>query len=294
MVSGDVAHRSELEPTRPMNIFEMMSANIRAVARLLRSENIPIDAGLLFTPNGRQKLGSQLTLYPDMQIAKTLSAPLHGIVMADTLTFPETSLIDGDTLIIARQVIFTGRAPTIKGGHDFHFFVLDSITVEDGAQTVITIDTSGSHGGTGTNGKNAGHQTIMFSNINAGSFNIVANGGDGGAGDKGGPGQTGGNGGNGGRAGSIVISPPSKYLFDHIETHARAGTGGRPGVGGDSITGNGTHGKPGEHGESSGGTLKFPSDFKNGKGGIGAEPGITTETCTQWFSVLRREYIGCF
>jgi hypothetical protein len=312
MVSGDVPLRSELEPARPMNIFEMMSVNIRAVAQLLRSENIPIDAGLLFTPSGRQKLRAQLTLYPDMQITKTLSGPLRGVVMADTLTFPGTSLVDGDTLIIARQVIFTGRAPTIKGAHDFHLFVLDSINVENGAETVINIDTSGSHGiagvdgpkgkkdgiggpGTnGTNGSNAGNQTIMFSNINAGSFHIIANGGDGGAGGRGGPGGAGGSGGNGGRAGWIVISPPSKYLSDHIETHARAGSGGRLGIGGGSVYGNGTHGQSGESGDLTGATVKFPSDFKNGKGGIGAEPGVTTETCTQWFSVHGREYIGCF
>jgi hypothetical protein len=76
-----------------------------------------------------------------MYLSKVNSGRLRGVVLADILTLPEKVKIESDTVIIARRVNFTGRAPTIKGPHNIHFFALDSANVNNGRETVVTIDT---------------------------------------------------------------------------------------------------------------------------------------------------------
>jgi hypothetical protein len=120
-----------------------MSGSIRSVAKVLREEGIPIEAGLLFTVHGRKKLRAQLDTFPDMQLSKVHSQPLRGLVMASTIKLSEKSRVEGDTVIIAKHVILSGRAPLIKGPHDIHLFALDSIKAANGRETVITIDSSG-------------------------------------------------------------------------------------------------------------------------------------------------------
>ncbi len=120
-----------------------MSVHIRKVAELLKEEGVEIEAQLLFTANGRKKLRPQLLGIPQMYLSKGHSGRLRGVVMADILTLPEKVKIERDTVIIARRVNFTGRAPTIKGPHDLHLFALDSANVSNSRETVVTIDTSG-------------------------------------------------------------------------------------------------------------------------------------------------------
>lgn len=119
-----------------------VSKNIRRVSKILNAEGVQIEAGLLFTPNGRKKARPQLEAYPDMYLSKTDTGPLRGVLMAENLTLSEKVKIGGDTVIIAKHLNFTGRAPVIKGPHDLHLFVLDSAKT-NGPGTVVTIDTSG-------------------------------------------------------------------------------------------------------------------------------------------------------
>lgn len=123
--------------------LKAISVNIRRVARVLNAEGMQIEAGLLFTPNGRNKARAQLEAYPEMYVSRVRTEPLRGVVMADTLTLPEKVKIDSDTVIIANDLIFEGAAPVIKGSHDLHVFVFGSAKAAHGPKTVITIDTSG-------------------------------------------------------------------------------------------------------------------------------------------------------
>ena len=123
--------------------LENVSVNIRRVSEILNADGVRIEAGLLFTPNGRKKARPQLEAYSDMYLSKTHTGPLRGVLMADTLTLPEKAKIDGDTVIIAKHIVFTGRAPVIKGNHEIHVFALESTKAANGPKTVITIDTSG-------------------------------------------------------------------------------------------------------------------------------------------------------
>lgn len=239
---------------------KILSVNIRRVAQILKQENISLQAGLFFTPQGREQVQPHLISIPDMLASRVLSTSLRGVVMGDSITLPETSHLEGDTVIIANQVIFTGRRPTIRGDHDLHLFALNSINVQNGPETVVTIDTSGSRGKDGadgpagrngengsagydgTNGTDGGNQTIVFASINGGILNLSAIGGDGGNGGAGGPGGNavtngpearggaggkGGRGGNGGTGGTIVFSAPSSF---HLNTMKIVSGAGDPGA----------------------------------------------------------------
>ena len=120
-----------------------MAVNISSVAKILKDEKIDLESGLFFTSRGRKKLSVQLEKLPAMQSSKYHSDPLRGVVMADSLTFAENLPIAADTVVIARQIVFSGKAPVIKGPHEFHLFALNSVTAANGSDTVITIDTSG-------------------------------------------------------------------------------------------------------------------------------------------------------
>lgn len=136
---------AKLTPAQQAKLADatLMSVHIRQVAQLLKAERVEIEPQLLFTSNGRKKLRPQLLGVPEMYLSKSHSGRLRGVVMADTLTLPEKVKIESDTVIIARRIKFTGRAPTIKGPHDIHIFALDSVNIANGRGTIVTIDTSG-------------------------------------------------------------------------------------------------------------------------------------------------------
>jgi hypothetical protein len=131
--------RQELEALH----LKAMAANVRSVARVLENEKVAIEAELLFTAPGRKKLAAQLETFPAMQSAKFRSDPLRGVVLADTLTLAENLKLEADTVIIARQIIFNGSAPLIKGPHDVHIIALSSISAALGVDTVVTINARG-------------------------------------------------------------------------------------------------------------------------------------------------------
>jgi hypothetical protein len=215
-------------------MLKAMAENISSVAKILKDEKIDIEAELFFTSRGRKKLTAQLENFPAMQSGKFYSDPLRGVVMADTLTFAEKLPIEGDTVVITRQIVFSGKAPVIKGPHELHVFALNSVSAANGIETVITLDTSGEgvnyvpvpadsqikvgHGSVSINtsgadgeaGSNAsaapGTDAVAGSNANTGEKGVDGTTGKPGAcaenkvGDIGGPGSdglTGENGGNG-------------------------------------------------------------------------------------------------
>ena len=125
-------------------MLKAMAVNIQSVSRILKDEKVDLEAELLFSSKGRKQLRVQLgEKFPAMQSVKLYSEPLRGVVMADRLTLAEKLKIDADTVVIAREIIFNGSAPVIRGAHEFHLFALSSVNAANGADTVITIDTSG-------------------------------------------------------------------------------------------------------------------------------------------------------
>lgn len=255
---------------------KLMSVHIRQVAQVFKAEGIEIEPQLLFTSNGRKKLRPQLLSIPDMYLSKAHSGRLRGVVMADTLILPEKVKIESDTVIIARRINFTGRAPIIKGPHAIHFFALDSVNVGNGRGTVVTIDTSGfgrkewleslkerasnskqtktvAHhasllqGNAGVDGSD-GSMGGVGSNGNsaghgsagvAGSCSTNKNGGNGNAGGNGSSAGHGANGGNGtaGTAGGNVTLNITNVNAGSFNVITKGGNGGYGGPGGFGGTG---------------------------------------------------------
>ena len=256
-------------------MLKAMAANVSSVAKILKDEKVDLDAELFFTSRGRKKLSPQVEKLPAMQSAKFHSDPLRGVLMADTLTLAENLAIEADTVVIARQIIFSGKAPVIKGAHDFHVFALNSISAANGTDTVVTIDTSGE--GVNYVPKPAESQI----KVSDGSVTMDTSGADGDAGSNahasppptaavpGSNGNAGGNGvdGNAGQPGACADN----------------NAGGIGGQGNDGLTGenggNGTKGKKGTDGHDL--TITIPNIdspyfqlvAKGGQGGDGGNGG---------------------
>ena len=287
-----------------------ISVHIRKVAKLLKAEGVEIEPQLLFTSNGRKKLRPQLLGIPEMYLSKTSPGRLRGVVMADTLTLPEKVKIDGDTVIIARRINFTGRAPTIKGSHDLHLFALDSANVANGRETVVTIDTSGfgnkewleslNHQASsskqiktmahhanllqntsGTPGSDGIMGAVGSNGINGahgaagvgGSCSTNKNGANGGAGDNGSDGGEGGLGSDGAAGNSATaqtINIPNVNAGSY-NIIAKGGKGGNGGPGGFGGTG-GAGGNGGAGGDGAGCNCQ-PGGLGNGGNGGAAGGG---------------------
>lgn len=256
--------------------LKILSPNILSVARILRTENIQLEPGLLFTPNGRHNVRSRLSSYSDMHVSKVGSETLGGVVLADRFTVAERSQLEADTLIIANHVSFAGVAPTITGPHDFHLFALDSISVID-PETVITIDTSGLPGASGSAGSDgqSGETGINGGRGEGGSCSVVQDAGRGQPGTNGTPGEDGGagtHGTNGANAGNqtIVFASTNGGLFKLI---GNGGGGGKGGPGGDGGAG-GNGGNGGQGGDGAGCHCNAGAIGDGGTGGPGGEGGI--------------------
>lgn len=232
--------------------LKAMSVNVRSAARILENEKIAIEAELLFSAHGGKKLRAQLEKFPAMQSAKFRSDPLRGLVMADTLTLAENLTLEADTLIIARQIIFNGSAPVIKGPHDLHLFALSSMSAALGVDTVVTINTRGD----GINYV----PVYAKSSIRAGNgiVTLDTSGADGGAGLDGNDPYN-----------NKVFGPPGKPGGNGVEGAAGApgacagnSTGGIGGQGTDGMRGEeGSSGTKGNNGPDSGNiTITIPNN----------------------------------
>jgi len=258
IVTGSGEQEQNQRPITPAEheamMMKAMSANIQSVARILKDEKVDLKGELLFTSRGRKKLSAELgEKFPAMQSAKLYSDPLHGVVMADTLTFVEKVLIDADTVVIARQIIFNGSAPVIKGAHELHVFALSSVSAANGTDTVITIDTSGE----GVNYVPVPAESSI--KADNGSVSINTNGAD-------------------GEAGLNATAAPSTTA-----TAAASGSTGKPGESG----GNGAAGKPGAcAADKAGGMGGQGSDGLAGEdGGDGAKGNNGTDAHNQTITI---------
>lgn len=255
---------------------KVLSINILRVERMLNREDIPIEAGLLFTPTGRHKLRDRLGSYPDISMSKVGPRALAGVWMANRLTIPERSELQDDTLIIANHITFSGSAPTVSGPYDFHLFALDSISLDD-PQAVITIDTSGALGADGVVGMpgKSGQTGVNGVAGKGGSCSTVLESQVGGAGTDGTPGEDGGSG-TPGRDGTnaghqtIMFGSASNVVFNLIANGGNGGGGGPGGAGGDG----GSGGSGGLGGNGPGCNCDGASLGDAGTGGAGGHGGI--------------------
>ena len=94
--------------------------------RMLQEKNLPFDPDVLLTVDWPQKLKPTLAVMPEMQNISVLSNRLRGVQIADTIFLPEKTTLTGDTVILARRLIFEGENAVIKGPHNVSIFISDT------------------------------------------------------------------------------------------------------------------------------------------------------------------------
>jgi hypothetical protein len=97
---------------------------------LLVREGVPFDPDILLDPHRKERLGSILDQMPQMQTVRIGERKLKGAQLAHTLYLPENIQLDGDTVILARYLVFAGPNVVIKGNHDIHIFSLERTVFE--------------------------------------------------------------------------------------------------------------------------------------------------------------------
>ena len=60
-----------------------------------------------------------------------MKAKLKGVQLAHTLYLPDNIQLTGDTVILARRLVFLGRNVVIKGNFDIHIFTIDETQLVD-------------------------------------------------------------------------------------------------------------------------------------------------------------------
>lgn len=110
--------------------------NISDIQKLLERQNresfkkgrqLMIDYGMPFEPNDlldhrkRRATISKLEGLPEFHNSEAMTNRFKGVKIADTLYFPEKVQLEGDSVIIAKNIIFEGSNVEIKGNFDLHF-----------------------------------------------------------------------------------------------------------------------------------------------------------------------------
>jgi len=263
--------------------------------------------------NWRERLRPLLAGMAGMKGTQTVTAPVHGAVLAGTVNLPATITINGDTTIIAQRIVLGSRTLRVVGGHALHLYPVAGLTAPPQAHAAarqagpvaaqaaglpITIDNSGSPGSAGAAGPagndgrdgfpgDAGQDADpLYSMLCTSPATPGEAGGDGGTGSPGAQGSAGGDGGAGTEI-SLDIPDGSAGSYLLITSGGAGGAGGRGGDGG----GGGTGGAGGEGGYGaaieacppagggSGGTGGNGADGgQGGSGGAGGNGGDITVT----------------
>jgi len=93
--------------------------------KLLVEKNIPFDPEILLTPDWRKTLKSTFDRMPELQEVRRGAKRLKGVEMAHTLYLPEEVRLEGDTVIIARNLIFDGNNAVIRGPFNIYVYPVD-------------------------------------------------------------------------------------------------------------------------------------------------------------------------
>jgi hypothetical protein len=93
---------------------------------LLRRKGVPFDPDILLDGDWREKVRPFIGQMPDMALVKWGGRKLKGTQLADTLYLPETIELTGDTVILARRLVFEGQHVLIKGPHDINVFTIEA------------------------------------------------------------------------------------------------------------------------------------------------------------------------
>lgn len=92
---------------------------------LLIKKGVPFDPEILLTGNWRKTLAPHFEQMTEMQEVKIGPGRLKGVQMAHTLYLPEKVELIGDTVILARNLVFEGRDAVIKGNFSIAVYPIE-------------------------------------------------------------------------------------------------------------------------------------------------------------------------
>jgi hypothetical protein len=106
--------------------------NFEHTATMLYEKGVPFDPYLLLEDDWPQRLKPALDRMPEMQEVRYHPEPLRGVHFADTLYLPERVELSGDTVIVAKKVVFEGENVLIKGNYSITFLPMQKVGVLGG------------------------------------------------------------------------------------------------------------------------------------------------------------------
>jgi hypothetical protein len=105
---------------------ERLRKNFKKGRDLLLKKGVPFEPDELLEHGWPKTLKAKLAQMPELrEIRVHRHGQMRGAQLADTLYLPERVEITGDTVILAKQVIFEGRNPVVKGNYAVYVFAME-------------------------------------------------------------------------------------------------------------------------------------------------------------------------
>jgi hypothetical protein len=103
--------------------------NFEPMRRLLVNKGVPFEPDALLDSKWPQKLASTFAAMPEMQETRFEQKSLSGVQLAATLYLPERVELEGDTIILAKKIVFEGNNVVIRGHYNLHIMPIESLGV---------------------------------------------------------------------------------------------------------------------------------------------------------------------
>jgi len=123
------------QPSYRMNQVQLQTgrdqrhADFEKARNLLVKKNIPFDPDILLTRHWRKTLELTFEQMPELQDVRRGSRRLKGVEIAHTLYLPEKVDLEGDTVIIARNLVFEGNDAVIRGPFNIYVYPIEQVGV---------------------------------------------------------------------------------------------------------------------------------------------------------------------
>jgi hypothetical protein len=95
--------------------------------KLLLAKGVPFDPEALLLPDWREKIAPSLAQMNEMQTTLRAGDSVKGVLIAETLILPEKVTLTGDTVILAKTLVFEGKSVKITGiGKNVYVFPVEA------------------------------------------------------------------------------------------------------------------------------------------------------------------------
>jgi hypothetical protein len=117
----------KLAQNRRQQELDRRIANFKATKELLIKKGVPFDPNILMTLHWRKWLSPHFAQMPELQEVKIGPRRIKGVQLAHTLYLPEKVELVGDTVILARNLVFEGRDAVIRGNFSISVYPIDQM-----------------------------------------------------------------------------------------------------------------------------------------------------------------------